>query len=350
MLSSSIRRVVRPPAVSLPVTSPLGASVNNTAAVHQRRYSSSKPPVPPNNGSRPLEASSQTPTKGVSPSGTKRDGKAAKRRGKDNGRNGIGRPGQQTAFLNLPSVPSTQHLQPHDVHVASFFSIHRPISVTNSVPAASSAEAFDAIFTSKKRPKTEIEHVTYSLTSAIDQIEKARQKQEEQDDLRRAVTRASISNPESDPVQLEAFSASIEELTSRLPPFNPPVPPTPFTDESENEMVHHEHRDITPTSLQTFSTLLTIRESTHSDGHKTYEAHASPFVQNNDLEAPGGFDGEGFVNDPPGPRKTHIERLLHTRTMFAISVKRQRRLKMKKHKFKKLLRKTRTLRRKLEKS
>jgi len=248
--------------------------------------------------------------------------------------------------MNLPSVPSTQHLQPHDVHVASFFSIHRPISVTNSVPTASSAEAFDAIFTSKKRPKTEIEHVTYTLTSAIQQIEKARQNQEEQDDLRRAITRASVSHSESDPVQLEAFSASIEELTSRLPPFNPPVPPTPFTDENEIEMPHHEHPDTVPTSLQTFSTVLTIRESTHSDGHKTYEAHATPFIQNNDLEAP----GEGFMNDSRGPRKTHIERLLNTKTMFAISVKRQRRLKMKKHKFKKLLRKTRTLRRKLEKS
>lgn len=110
---SSIRRVVRPPVASHLSTH--GASLNNvlaTATVHQRRSSSSKPPAPPNNGSRPLEAS-QTPTKGVSPSGTKRDGKAAKRRGKDNGRNGIGRPGRQTAFLNLPSVPSTQHLQPH---------------------------------------------------------------------------------------------------------------------------------------------------------------------------------------------------------------------------------------------
>jgi hypothetical protein len=227
------------------------------------------------------------------------------------------------------------------VHVASFFSIHRPISVTNSVPTASSAEAFDAIFTSRERPKTEIEHVTYTLTSAVEQIEKARQNQEEHDELRRAITRASVSYPESDPVQLEAFSASIEELTSRLPPFNPPVPPTPFTDENETEMPHHEHPDTIPTSLQTFSTVLTIRESIHSDGHKTYEAHATPFVRNNDLEAP----GESFVNDPRGPRKTHIER-----TMFAISVKRQRRLKMKKHKFKKLLRKTRTLRRKLEKS
>lgn len=40
---------------------------------------------------------------------------------------------------------------------------------------------------------------------------------------------------------------------------------------------------------------------------------------------------------------------LRRRKIYAISVKRQRRLKMKKHKFKKLLRRTRTLRRKLDK-
>jgi Mitochondrial domain of unknown function (DUF1713) len=37
------------------------------------------------------------------------------------------------------------------------------------------------------------------------------------------------------------------------------------------------------------------------------------------------------------------------RKMYAISVKRQRRLKMKKHKYRKLMRRTRTLRRKLDK-
>jgi hypothetical protein len=41
--------------------------------------------------------------------------------------------------------------------------------------------------------------------------------------------------------------------------------------------------------------------------------------------------------------RRHNDRVLH-----AISVKRQRKLKIKKHKYKKLMRKTRTLRRKLE--
>lgn len=40
---------------------------------------------------------------------------------------------------------------------------------------------------------------------------------------------------------------------------------------------------------------------------------------------------------------------LRRRKLYAISVRRQRRLKMKKHKYKKLMRRTRTLRRKLDK-
>lgn len=40
---------------------------------------------------------------------------------------------------------------------------------------------------------------------------------------------------------------------------------------------------------------------------------------------------------------------LRRRKLYAISVKRQRRLKIKKHKYKKLMRRTRTLRRKLDK-
>jgi hypothetical protein len=120
MLNSSVRRVVRSSALSLSSVAPavgVGASATgflSTASrrAHPRRYSSSKPPVPPNDGSRPMDASSQTPAKGVNPAGQKREGKASKRKGKDNGRNGSAKLNQSSASLNLPSVPSTQHLQP----------------------------------------------------------------------------------------------------------------------------------------------------------------------------------------------------------------------------------------------
>lgn len=116
MLSTSIRRAAwaplssAPRAVqSVPSTGLLGA----TRYVHQRRYSSSssKPPVPPSDGSQRLDTS--TPAKNVNSSGEK--SKAARRRGKDAGaRNGSSKSsGQHAAFSKLPSVPSTQHQQPH---------------------------------------------------------------------------------------------------------------------------------------------------------------------------------------------------------------------------------------------
>jgi hypothetical protein len=112
MFSSSVRRAARLPA--LPTSSSQsGAAVRASGGrlpaliAHQpRRYSSSKPPVPPSDGSRGIDTSSQTPSKGVNPSnGDKREGKS-KRHGSTANRS------KHDAFMNLPSVPSTQHLHP----------------------------------------------------------------------------------------------------------------------------------------------------------------------------------------------------------------------------------------------
>ena len=115
MLSTSVRRAalaplsgIARPAQHVPSASLLGA----TRRVHQRRYSSSssKPPVPPSDGPRRMDTS--TPAKNVSSSGEK--GKASRRRGKDSSARNAAKNGQQSAaFSNLPSVPSTQHRQPH---------------------------------------------------------------------------------------------------------------------------------------------------------------------------------------------------------------------------------------------
>lgn len=127
MLTTSLRNAVRTSAVSLASVNPAASAavavpkLLETAShgLHQRRYSSSKPPVPPNDGSRPIDTSSQTPAKGVSPTGQKRDGKAAKRRAKESRRSGSGKSSQSSAFLNLPSVPSTQHLQPQGLFICN---------------------------------------------------------------------------------------------------------------------------------------------------------------------------------------------------------------------------------------
>ena len=142
---------------------------------------------------------------------------------------------------------------------------------------------------------------------------------------------------------------SVEEFTRRLRPFHPPPPPVPMDMNAECDVMG-------PTEAQsqqetTYSTVLTIRESRHADGRKTYEAHTGPFVRG-DMEAPTGLRDE-FSIDMPNPSTagiTYIERVRNNRTIHAISTKRRRKVKMKKHKFKKLMRRTRTLRRKLDKA
>ncbi|GIK01667.1 hypothetical protein Aspvir_005705 [Aspergillus viridinutans] len=344
MLPSSVRRAVWTPivpisAISRTSSQALASSSNGffgtTEHVRQRRYSSSS--SKPSDGSRNIDASSQTPTKGVN-SGDKREGKSSKRRGKD-GRNGS-KSNQHAAFSRLPSVPSTQHLQPHDVHVASFFSIHRPISVSTTVPPPSSAEAFDAIFTAKKPSKPDTADVILTLSSAVHNMENAAYLGEQEDQMN-ILSRGFNEAEGLEGMNMSELRISIEELTKRLRPFQPPPPPVPY-DEAKDASAAQE--------TSSFSTVLTIHESTHPDGRKTYQAHASPFVPTQDLEAPGAGENDSIMDIPHGSENSYIERLRDNNTMHAISTRRRRKLKMKKHKFKKLLRRTRTLRRKLDKA
>jgi hypothetical protein len=311
-----------------------------------------------------------TPAKGVNSSGEK--GKAARRRGKDSGaRNGSSKASQQhAAFSKLPSVPSTQHRQPHgeclghgfdsysslfanllcyqDVHVASFFSIHRPISVTTTVPPTSSTEAFDAIFSSKKFLKNEPEDVIFTLSSTAQNMESMANGMSESDDQFGQLQRSFTSDPNGDIHMLDGPEAkmSVEEFTRRLRPFHPPPPPVPIDMNPSPDAMESEAQNQHETS--TYSTVLTIRETRNSDGRKTYEASTGPFVR--DMED---HEHEGITIDAPSGSAsgmTYIERRRHNQTIHAISTKRRRKVKMKKHKFKKLMRRTRTLRRKLDKA
>ncbi|KAA8646362.1 hypothetical protein EYZ11_008739 [Aspergillus tanneri] len=352
MLSYSLRQAVWAPIVpitgisrssSQALTTFSNGLIGATQQVRQRRYSSSS--SKPSDGSRRIDASSQTPAKGVN-SGEKREGKASRRKGKDsNGRNGS-KSNQHTAFSRLPSVPSTQHLQPHDVHVASFFSIHRPISVSTTVPPPSSSEAFDAIFTMKRPTKQETDDVMLTLSSTVHSMENAFQVAAEQEG---SVNGFEMEGGQLDGMNMSDMKISIEELAKRLRPFHPPPPPVPFEELAARDM-DAESEDLHTQEISSYSTVLTIHESTHADGRKTYEAHTGPFVRTTEMDAPSAEEDQGIIDVPNGSESTYIERLRNNLTMHALSTKRRRRLKMKKHKLKKLLRRTRTLRRKLEKA
>lgn len=224
-----------------------------------------------------------------------------------------------------------------DVHVASFFSIHRPISISATVPPSSNQEAFDAIFSSKKSAKAEQENVMLTLSSAVQSMENTAG---EHDDLGRQLE---VDVQPYDSMNMSDLKLSVDELSKHLRPFHPPPPPMPL-DEAK-EAANTRQSEPSPQE-NSYSTVLTIHESTDATGRKTYEAHTTPFVR----DAPGAKEHEEFIDIPENKGTTYIERLRNNRTMHAISTKRRRKAKMKKHKYKKLLRNTRTLRRKLDKA
>ncbi|KAM5438088.1 hypothetical protein McanMca71_000493 [Microsporum canis] len=400
MISSSVRRAALPSTASLPSRAVLlavsssspatGPSSGNTPYRHQRRYSSSKPPVPPSDGSRGIDPPAQTPAKSVSsgPSSKKdvekREGRSSKKRA---GKDGEMAKSKQANSLKLPSVPSTQHLHPHDVHVASFFSIHRPMSITTSVPPNNDGKAFSSIFSPKKQAAARQKDVIYTLSSAVNAIEQnlsgQQQASVEDIDLRNSITQAS-SMHESDIAHLDGvptqeLRASIQEFAKRLRPFNPPPAPTPM-DSAFKSTASMESAADKPSAVeaasqskpieQTFSTVLTIRESRDANGSKSYVAFASPFVRVDDMEAPSAHgessiyqEQEGIDRSVSEPKQSFLQRMIirqlrwersqgqrQREKLYTISVRRQRKLKMKKHKHKKLLKKTRTLRRKLDKN
>jgi hypothetical protein len=309
--------------------------------VRQRRYSSSSSKPSDGFDASGPSSSGQTHAKGVNGGAgeSKREGRRSRRAGKEQ------RSAQQqqhdAAFSKLPSVPSTQYQQPHDVHVASFFSIHRPISVSTTVPPSSNQEAFDAIFSSKKSAKAEQEDVMLTLSSAVQSMENTAA---EHNDLGRHLE---VDVQPYDSMNMSDIKLSVDELAKRLRPFHPPPPPMPF-DEAK-EIANARQSESSPQE-NSYSTVLTIHESTDATGRKTYEAHTTPFVRTQDMDAPGATEHEEFIDVPQKKGSTYIERLRNNRTMHAISTKRRRKAKMKKHKYKKLLRNTRTLRRKLDKA
>lgn len=174
-----------------------------------------------------------------------------------------------------------------------------------------------------------------------------------------------ITSPpvDGDPSQPHTLHINIEELARHFRPFVPPPPPAPVTEPSLVEKTSQKTKQIT------YSTLVTVVERTHPDGQITYQRIASPFREDSPSEQL--FIDEGpshhIASRSPPPYQPFLTRMYNRRLAWgksrrmilpaegnkrevwrAISVRRQRKLKMKKHKYKKLMKRTKFLRRKLD--
>lgn len=128
--------------------------------------------------------------------------------------------------------------------------------------------------------------------------------------------------PQAELQHLDGHSyMTLDELTRRLVPFMPPPPPMPLGEAAESYSTNS-------------ASMFEIEAPAAENEHEQYEVR-QPFL-------------DRMIQRQN--RNNRSRDILQRPDMLAISVKRQRKLKMKKHKYKKLMKRTRLLRRKLDRT
>ena len=265
--------------------------------------------------------------------------------------------------------------------MSAFFSLHRPISINTTIPPPATLETFGHLFHAGPRQDTwengnsaegRPEDVIYALHSTFETIDQDSRNAEDEG-LRWEILHESPSNTDrvkhlDGPPRMK----NLDEVVAQFKPFRAPPPPEPFASFSDEKAAHTQSpakRGRKP-KHKVFVTEIRVTESTHADGRKTYAAISSPVLRLDDEQN----DAPAIENQPPPlpflHRLRRRQRMLahaqHERPpahitpgnntamrrapglrrdkMSLLSIKRIRKLKMKKHKHKKLLRRTRSLR------
>ncbi|KAK5726277.1 hypothetical protein LTR17_012897 [Elasticomyces elasticus] len=447
MISSKLPRAATR-AVTITPTCTAPATALSRPTGHQRRASSSKTSCPPD------DSSSSKPAPAAKAVGAAREGdeaaevkKAFQRLGK---KSGSRVPRRTTATLPteraggkrdvekekhvLPSVPGLGYLSERDPRardtlLSSFFSLHRPLSLTSTIPPSTTTEHFNSLFQQHNHQHSSTdqwaagnsaqgrpEDVIYSLHSAIESLESSANvvasTQEDSHGVRWEVLQESPSNAEpqnnNGPRHLDGQpmkAKTLEQVVATMRPFHAPPPPQSFVEAASSKIVPVSRSSRKATSgveggkvkTKTYQTTITVHETTAKDGRKSYSAESSPIISvrepsqkqtysalktsSRSSKATGGVWANaavpyrpsqpfrhrmlrrgrmyllqdktaGVVGDGSVDKTRFIRRAPSGRrvTMWVISVKRQRKLKMKKHKYKKLMKRTRNLRRRLDRN
>lgn len=275
-----------------------------------------------------------------------------------------------------------------DVYVASFFSTHRPISITGPLPPEVQIDQFDKIFqVQPKRPKKNgSADVIYTLSNVVQNLDENVQNHqqdsavEQRADLIKALTQHNQTHRLEGQSQGVRASGNvklvIEEIAKRFRPFNTPPPPVPVPEldsngqsgaietaaetqaEANEEMqaqqleTEVESQGSVSSQRQKHTARLTPQAQVDIQSGIFFTPHVSnisePNTNTTGMVDPssqpqpsrGGRTRRGVYVDPSKSKGIKY---------YVISVKRQRKLKMKKHKYKKLMRKTRNIRRRQDK-
>lgn len=253
--------------------------------------------------------------------------------------------------------------------LSSFFSLHRPISVTHSLPRIVTDDAFAAIFTQRARAAKPSE-VMSTISRTVQGLEQPMASLSVESDPNTApeteggMHKLDMMHGEAAEA---AVSVQINSMSGSFLPFRPPPLPQPHSATGTSDAAAGKDgadaalaAEADP-QMQTrvYRAVFTIEESTDAHGDVKILAHSPELI-----EEPGrqGQQLEGaHAVAMPEPR-TFLERMAlrqmqyeesrdhqqHVRdsSMLAISVKRQRKLKMKKKKYKKLQKRLRHEKRK----
>lgn len=166
----------------------------------------------------------------------------------------------------------------------------------------------------------------------------------EADELRASIDAESNRKSEAQHLDSLPVGTSMEfprHILSGYQPFQPPPAPLP-RDTAESLAAGVEAAETQEPQHRTYTTVVTLEESTNEHGEVTWLAHSSPIQEYRPLPT-------RFLERMQIRQERFRERAEES-ALYAISVKRQRKLKMKKHKYKKLMRRTRNLRRRLDRN
>ncbi|KFA54985.1 hypothetical protein S40293_02289 [Stachybotrys chartarum IBT 40293] len=338
MLPSSVRRVVSSaPQVGLAsclVSAP--KAVASTAPIfvgrHQRRCSSSKPSRS-DNGSKDVAAGSSVPASAT----TRRDGKTGGESRKRKNKEAAQKP---SSFSNLPSVPNTHHMSQEALGLSSFFSLHRPISVTETMPRSVTDEHFASIFNQRTRA-SKLAETQSTLSHTIDQLEGPMAQMTiggQQNDVNDGMQRVEIKTLDGSE---SSIYLQVDAMSGEFLPFRPPpLPSAQSSAEAHRAATEVDTADDTP-QHRMYKAMFTIEESMQPDGEVRIVAHSPRIIHD---QQPKSFLERLAL------RQMRFDESRRGQGIYAISVKRQRKLRMKKKKYKKLMKRTRNLRRKLDRT
>jgi len=237
--------------------------------------------------------------------------------------------------------------------------------------------------------------IVYTLENTIESLENLG-KEQGPNDLQWNVVQESPSNAEGSVRHLDGVprTKSLQEIVGGLKPFNVPPPPQPWTagaastqskSKSGKKTASQPSQQMYPSNDQVHTATIIIQESTNAEGVKFFTASTYPAPKprapkqqltsqnRTKLRLP----AQPFLNRMLDRQWQHVQELKEhaeeleeriyeepttqnvgiedggkpqAEKMEAISVKRQRKLKMKKHKYKKLMKRTRNLRRRLDRA